>query len=668
MKLAKQIILTASVAVSANGWAATDFIDMPDFYTHADDPVLMIVGTDELGYDTITRGEFEYMYNKNNSISLDGPMSVDAYKELFINYKMKAHEAKKKAPDLKLGFFRKEMDTYTKQLAFPYLVNAELEDEYIKEAYRREQEIVSASHILIKGSTDASRKKILEIYGKLQKGEKFFDLAKKYSECGSASRGGYLGEFSAFQMVYDFETEAYNTPVGEYSKPFETQFGYHIVYVHDRRPNVTKAKAQEIYMSQNASVAHVDSVLALAKKAKKFSKVAVKYSERSDVKKTKGDMGWISDNGLYPTEIAKKILSIPVGDVQKFNSMMGYHIFTVTDIETGVPLDSTHYNILKQKVMNGDRYEALKRRVATDTRARHGFSLNENVVNQLSQFSKVDPNLLYDSIKKIDEPLYYLNGDAVTMEMYLPTYRNFQISYLQKVEQNFFKTSIAIDPSLSYKDNFLINLYSVIDDEIYSSEIAKIGKEHPEFGYAIKEYSDGLLVYAISEKNLWDPKANSADSLEAFFQSRKDQYKMNEKKWVGSILSFKDKDTLIKVDKWIKKNNIKPYKLQNRLKKEILSKKAIVSGQESAWKAGENKILDKYYFKTIPADSVVELKSHPYVLLVGEETDIPMRHENIRGKVVADYQKYKEDVWIEKLRAKRKVIIKEDVYKTVNNH
>ena len=79
-----------------------------------------------------------------------------------------------------------------------------------------------------------------------------------------------------------------------------------------------------------------------------------------------------------------------------FNSMMGYHIFTVTDIETGVPLDSTHYNILKQKVMNGDRYEALKRRVATDTRARHGFSLNENVVNQLSQFSKVDPNLLYE--------------------------------------------------------------------------------------------------------------------------------------------------------------------------------------------------------------------------------------------------------------------------------
>lgn len=668
MRLAKQTILAASVAISANVFGATQFISMPDFYTHADDPVMMIIGNDDTQYDTIRRGEFEYMYNKNNSISLDGPMSVDAYKELFINYKMKAFNAKRRAPELKLAYFQKEMDTYAKQLAYPYLINADLEEEFIKEAYKREQEIVSASHILIKGNGDSSRKKIEDIYSKLEKGEKFFDLAKKYSECGSAQRGGYLGDFSVFQMVYDFETVAYNTPVGQYSKPFETQFGYHIVLVHDRRPNVTKAKAQEIFFQQGTRPSFVDSVLTIAKSAKKFEKVAVKYSQKGDVKKTKGDMGWISKDGVYPSEIVNKIFSIPVGDVHKFNSMMGTHIFKVTNIETGVPLDSAHREELRKKIVSGDRYEAVKKRVASNIRVKYGFELNNKVLDQLSNFGSLDPNLLADSIKKIDEPIYYLNGDAITMDMYLSKYRNFQISYLQKKDQKFTKTSIVIDTMLSYKTNLLNYIYSEVDDQTFKMELAQIGREHADFGYALKEYSDGLLVYAVSESTIWDPRVNSADSLEAFFQTRKDNYRLPEKKWVGSILSFKDRDSLVKVEKWIKKNDIKPYKLQKRVKGEVLSKRYSVSSQESAWKVGENKILDKYYFKTIPADSVVESKSHPYVLILGEETDKPMRHENVRGKVVADYQKYKEETWLAILRSRYKVIIKEDVYKTVNNH
>ena len=662
------MILAAGVAISTSVWGAVDFISMPDFYTHADDPVLMIVGTDDLGYDTITRGEFEYMYNKNNSISLDGPMSVDSYKELFINYKMKAFNAKRRAPELKLGHFSQEMESYAKQLSYPYLINAQLEDEFIKEAYKREQEIVSASHILIKGSGESSRSRIEDIYKKLEKGEKFFDLAKKYSECGSAARGGFLGDFSAFQMVYDFESAAYNTPVGQYSKPFETQFGYHIVYIHDRRPNVTKAKAQEIFFAQGARPTYVDSVLSMAKKAKKFEKVAVKYSQRGDVKKTKGDMGWISKNGIYPSEVVDKILSIPVGDVQKFNSMMGTHIFKVTDIETGEPLDSTHYEILRKKVLGGDRYEAVKKKVAANIRTKYGFELNEKVVDYISRFDHLDPNLLSDSIKKIDEPLYYLNGDAVTMDMFLTTYRTFHVSYMQKTEQKYTKTTVPVDTTLSYKTNFLNYLYSEIDNQTFNMELAQIGRAHSDFGYSIKEYADGLLVYAVSEKELWDPRVNNADSLEAFFQKRKDQYRLSEKKWIGSILSFANKDSMIKVEKWIKDNNINSYNLVKRVKGEVLSKKASVMSQESAWKVGENKILDKYYFKTIPADSVVESKSHPFVLILGEETDIPTRHKNVRGQVVADYQKYKEDLWINSLRSRYKVIIKEDVYKTVNNH
>ena len=61
-------------------------------------------------------------YNKNNNISLDGPMSMDDYKELFINYKLKAFDATKKFPDLKLNSYISEIESYTKHLAYPYLI------------------------------------------------------------------------------------------------------------------------------------------------------------------------------------------------------------------------------------------------------------------------------------------------------------------------------------------------------------------------------------------------------------------------------------------------------------------------------------------------------------------------------------------------------------------
>jgi peptidyl-prolyl cis-trans isomerase SurA len=285
MNVAKYIASVCALTSISASAADINVADLMKTLNKSDDPVLMIVGTEEFRFDTITRGEFEYMYNKNNNISLDGPMSMDDYKELFINYKLKAFDATKRFPDLKLNTYVSELQSYTKHLAYPYLIDKDLENQFIKEAYKREQEYITASHILIKGVNEKSRKKIEDIYSRLKKGEKFFDLAKANSDCGSAARGGYLGEFSAFDMVYNFETAAYNTPVGEFSKPFTTQFGYHIVYIHDRRPKAISVKAQEIFFPLEIRESYVDSIFAIAKKSKKFDKVAKKYSMKGDAKK-----------------------------------------------------------------------------------------------------------------------------------------------------------------------------------------------------------------------------------------------------------------------------------------------------------------------------------------------------------------------------------------------
>lgn len=90
--------------------------------------------------------------------------------------------------------------------------------------------VVKASHILVATEAKASALKNM-----INEGEDFAYLARQYSQCPSKSIGGDLGYFKRGQMVKEFEVAAFNLPVGEVSEPVQTQFGWHLIKVIDKR-------------------------------------------------------------------------------------------------------------------------------------------------------------------------------------------------------------------------------------------------------------------------------------------------------------------------------------------------------------------------------------------------------------------------------------------------
>ena len=97
------------------------------------------------------------------------------------------------------------------------------------------EEEVRASHILVE-----SKDKAREIFQSLAHGSDFAKLAKEHSkDPGSKDRGGDLGFFSRGQMVPQFEEAAFKLNKGEVSEPFESQFGWHVVKVDDKRQRTT---------------------------------------------------------------------------------------------------------------------------------------------------------------------------------------------------------------------------------------------------------------------------------------------------------------------------------------------------------------------------------------------------------------------------------------------
>ena len=215
------------------------FAQIPDSGNHADETIVLRVGDEH-----VTLADFNHVFSKNNRDSVHTIEALDEYMELFVNFKLKVLEAESLGMDT-VASFQKELAGYRDQLARPYMVDGNLLDELVDEAYQRSGQEVRASHILVSVAADASPKDTLLAWNRIQalrdrvvSGADFAQVArgKGGSEDPSvASNGGDLGWFTAFQMVYPFESAAFNTPEGEVSEVIRTRFGYHILKVTGKR-------------------------------------------------------------------------------------------------------------------------------------------------------------------------------------------------------------------------------------------------------------------------------------------------------------------------------------------------------------------------------------------------------------------------------------------------
>ena len=122
-------------------------------------------------------------------------------------------------------------DAYFFQKIRPLVTEEQVKAAYDAEAAKVAQtERIRARHILV-----ATEKEAKDILDRLAKGEKFEDIAKKYSLDGSKDYGGDLGYFTAPEMVPEFSAAAFALKAGETSQPVKTDFGWHIIRLEDRK-------------------------------------------------------------------------------------------------------------------------------------------------------------------------------------------------------------------------------------------------------------------------------------------------------------------------------------------------------------------------------------------------------------------------------------------------
>ena len=208
------------------------------------DPTIMTING-----QPVSRSEFEYSYNKNNSNGVIDKKTVKEYVDLFVNYKLKVQAALDARLDT-LSSFKKEFASYRDQQVRPSFVTpADVEAEAHK-IYKETQEridgnggLVKPAHILImlsqkasKEEQDKAKSKADSIYNVLRRGGDFSELAKMYSgDKGSAAKGGELPWISKGQTVKTFENTVFAMKKGELHAPVLSEFGYHIIKLIDKQ-------------------------------------------------------------------------------------------------------------------------------------------------------------------------------------------------------------------------------------------------------------------------------------------------------------------------------------------------------------------------------------------------------------------------------------------------
>jgi len=207
-----------------------------------------------------------------------------------------------------------------------------------KDSLPVQQETVDISHILmqVKPSEAASRaayEKAEMILKKLKEGADFTQLAREYSEDpASAKRGGDLGMIKRGDFVPEFENAAYKLKDGEISGIVQTQFGYHIIQMIERRGE--RIHTRHILIRVVPTAQDEQRVINKLKEIRQkildgadFGEMALKYSDDENVTKDKGHLGEFEMDKLVIPQFKQVISKLKVGEIsQPFKTDFGYHI------------------------------------------------------------------------------------------------------------------------------------------------------------------------------------------------------------------------------------------------------------------------------------------------------------------------------------------------------
>lgn len=618
----------------------------------------------------ITAREIERLYKKNLAVA--GEISLEDYIELYIDFQLKVYDAEKKLLNQNPSF-QEEFKMYRQQLTRPYLTDPASEEVFLQEAYERMQYDVHASHILVRIEPGAQAADTLLAWEKANRlreqilaGEEFESVARRASDDPSAKiNSGEIGYFTVFQMVYPFEKAAYELQTGEISLPVRSRFGYHIIRVNEKRKAAGEVRLQHIllrlpagYTEQQADEVKTKAteIYQRIKRGEDFGKLAVMYSQDMYSVSNNGEMSWFGTGRMIP-DFEKVAFSLTQkGEISEpFRTQYGWHIVKLLD-KKGIDSYENIKDELREKLYSaGDErsYVILKNFLETLKKS-YGFREEPGSLEYFLSLpetwftSESEPGFINRDYSK---PLFYILNKPVKSDEFA--------LFMRRNSRHMHDTDIR---------NFVLSQYRDFSTvKLLEEEDKNLEDKYPELRYLVKEYHDGLLLFEITEKEVWARALADSAGLQKFYSLNRKNY-LSPERMDASVFYFRNKKDLDEAHQLAARNARRKYSEQslvnilNRnigqnnwsLERKVFSREEFPISENISWKKGLSNVVQSR-------------DKNLFFFVHGIIKPEPMPMEQIRGLVISDYQEQLEKEWVQNLRKNFRVILDKDVMTDLKN-
>ena len=551
----------------------------------------------------VSAEEFLYIYEKNNQAGAVDPKTMDEYLDMFINFKLKVAEAEAQGIDTTASFI-KELKGYRAQATPKYMQDEAAMDSLVEMSWRHLSKDRRAAHIAIQCPMNADMTTEAEALAKINE---------------------------AYERV----------TIGK---------------------GVMKGKGKKAKL--------------VRQKVEAFDKVAREMSTDPQVQETSGELGWITPfRYVYPLEEA--VYNTPVGKVSEpFRTQYGFHIVLVEEELDHKEVKASHI----MKMVPADTLDAIKK------------ALIDSIANIVTpeNFAEVAQRESDDRgssarggslgwfgkgmmVKQFEEAAFSMENGQISAPvrtqygwhiLYKEDERGIQPldSMRAQIHRQVLRDERAneADKSFIRKARAEYNLPAEMSDADVKAYVDEhLEEKYPEFRNLVQEYHDGILLFEVSLKEVWDKAAKDTAGLEAYFKANKKNYTWDKPHYKGYLVQAKSEGVAKAAESIIrhaKRDSVDKY-VESRLNTDSVK---FVKVQYGLWEVGRNKLVDRFGFKL--RDEYKPNPEYPVVRCVGKKIKAPQTWDDEKGKVTTDYQDYLEAQWVKALREKYPVVINQEVW------
>lgn len=681
-----------------------------------DDPVIF-----EINGEKIYKSEFmkEFLQSigqspeaKPTACTYEKRKALEDYARLFVNFRVKLADAYAKGMDT-MPSLVKELETYRKELAAPYLIDSATMENIFREAYERNHYVVHAAHILVRmdrapspEDTLKAYNQAMDVYNRVKAGEDFYKVAdelvvlqmteeQKARPHQVNPREGDLGCFTVFDMVYPFENAAYTLQPGEISKPIRTRYGYHIIKLFEKVEYFGNTTLQHIWVRSDLNEATAKGQIELAYRhlqdGEDFVQVAKNYShDRSTPNAT------ISDASIrqIPSEYVVAVSKLKEGEFSEpFQSVYGWHIVKLLKKDR-IPTYEDMLPLYKQKLSRDQRNgepqskfveQAKKKYGFTDYTQTYGTWKSQNGAWTFAKAKKVTKKTPYASnldnaVSMLTDSVFVnkwvYNDSLVTDERPL-----FELAGVRYNTRDFCKY-IAMNQKLHFRGDLAKYAAERYDDFVSQTVLkyadSQLEIENPEFRDLVNEYRRGLMIFSYNDAMVWNKAVvdtvgfaafyNESSKLRSYDNPEDSVYFWNQRARL-SIISVADslclqpeKATKIvakAVEKGLSVSDIRKQLVKKAGKK--VDGEKLISMRTDLLEQGRQTMLSSMEWKQ-------GIYTHPdgkkgYEIIVVERIQDPELKSptEARGYYINDYQTALENELVSRLRRQYNVVIHQDV-------